>query len=114
MPYSAESLAALSDMKRDDVVAELVMDREPEPGPLPWLRRRAVRRYAQTTGGEALSYRGSAAGMGLVCGALGGKGFTVGLAPGGIVWVTGQTASQHCLPWCGIKPARESHVTLHL
>jgi hypothetical protein len=25
-----------------------------------------------------------------------------------------QTASQHCLLWCGIKPARGSRVTLHL
>jgi hypothetical protein len=30
----------------------------------------------------------------------------------GVVVVYGQTASQHCLLWCGIKPARGSRVTL--
>jgi hypothetical protein len=89
MAYTAEMLAALSDIDLDDVVNELVMDREPESGWLDRLRRGAVRRYAQITGAEAPSYSGSEAGMGLVFAALVDKGLTVALAPGGVVWVAG-------------------------
>ena len=35
MAYTAEMLAALSDMDLDDMIEELVMDKEPEAGLLP-------------------------------------------------------------------------------
>jgi hypothetical protein len=89
MAYSAEVLAALSDIDLDDLVEELVMDREPESGLLDRLRRAAGRHYAQITGVEALSYSGSHTGMGLVMEAMLAKDFTVAVAPGGIVWVAG-------------------------
>jgi len=89
MAHTAESLASLSDMDLDDVIETTVMDRELEPGWLPWLRRRAVHRYEQLTGAETPSYSGSEAGMGLVSAALVEKGLTVALAPGGVVWVAG-------------------------
>jgi hypothetical protein len=89
MTYSAESLAALSDMDLDDLVEEKVMGREPESGLLDRLRRSALLWYAQLTGAEAPSYSGSEAGMGLVFAALVEKGLTVALAPGGVVWVAG-------------------------
>ena len=89
MAYSAEMLAALSDMDLDDVVDELVMDQEPESGFLDRLRRGAVRRYAQIMGAEAPSYSTSHAGVGLVMEAMLAKDFTVAVAPGGVVWVAG-------------------------
>jgi hypothetical protein len=84
MAYTAESLAALSDMDLDDVIEVMVMDREPEPGLLPWLRRTAARRFGQAEP-EYTSY----AGVGLVMDKLLEKGFTVAVAPGGVVWVAG-------------------------
>jgi hypothetical protein len=89
MAYTAETLASLSDTDLDDLIAAKVIGKEVEPGLLPRLRRHAVRRYAQITGAEALSYSGSEAGMGLVFAALVEKGLTVALAPGGVVWVAG-------------------------
>jgi hypothetical protein len=91
MAYTAESLAALSDMDLVDLVGEVVMDQELEPGLLPWLRRRVVRRYGQLRGrdDECPAYSGSHAGMGLVMEAMLAKDFTVAVAPGGVVWVAG-------------------------
>jgi hypothetical protein len=88
MAYSAESLAALSDMELDDVIEELVMDREPEPGLLQRIKRGAVRRLSRSDG-EFPAYSSSHAGMGLVLEAMLAKDFTVAVAPGGVVWVAG-------------------------
>jgi hypothetical protein len=91
MAYTAEMLAALSDIDLDAVVEALVMDREPEPRLLPRLRRRAVRRYAQIVGNgaEQLAYSSSLFGMGRVMESMLDKGYTVAVAPGGVVWVAG-------------------------
>jgi hypothetical protein len=91
MAYSAESLAALSDIELDDVIEETVIGKEPEPGLLSRLRRRAARRYAQIVGNEAeqLSYSSSLFGMGKVMESMLDRGYTVAVAPGGIVWVAG-------------------------
>jgi hypothetical protein len=88
MAYSAESLASLSDMELDDVIEEIVMDREPEPGLLQRIKRGAVRRLSRSDG-EFLAYSTSHAGMGLVLEAMLAKDFTVAVAPGGVVWVAG-------------------------
>jgi hypothetical protein len=89
MAYTAEMLAALSDMDLDDMIEELVMDREPEPGLLQRIKRSAVRQYGQLRGrdGEFPAYSSSHAGMGLVMEGMLAKGFTVAVAPGGVVWV---------------------------
>ena len=50
MAYTAEMLAALSDMDLDDMIEELVMDREPEPGLLQRIKRGAVRRFSRNDG----------------------------------------------------------------
>ena len=91
MAYTAEMLAALSDMNLDDVIEELVMHREPETGLLPRLRRRAARRYAQMVGNgaEQPAYSSSLFGMGRVMESMLGRGYTVAVAPGGVVWVAG-------------------------
>jgi hypothetical protein len=91
MAYTAEMLAALSDMDLDAVVEAMVMDREPEPRLLPRLRRRTVRRYAQIVGNgaEQLAYSSSLFGMGRVMESMVDKGYTVAVAPGGVVWVAG-------------------------
>lgn len=88
MAYSAESLAALADLDLDAVVDELVMEREPEPGLLQWLKRSAMRRLSRSDG-EFPAYSSSHAGMGLVMEAMLAKEFTVAVAPGGVVWVAG-------------------------
>jgi hypothetical protein len=88
MAYSAESLAALSDMELDDVIEEIVLDREPEPGLLQRIKRGAVRRLSRNDG-EFPAYSSSHAGMGLVLEAMLAKDFTVAVAPGGVVWVAG-------------------------
>src|SRR5882724_10587546 len=91
MAYTAEMLAALSDMDLDDVIEEMVMDKEPEAGWLPWLRRRAARRYAQMVGNGAAqpAYSSSLFGMGRVMESMLDRGYTVAVAPGGVVWVAG-------------------------
>jgi hypothetical protein len=88
MAYSAESLAALSDVDLDDVVDDLVMDREPEPGLLQRIKRSAVRRLSRNDE-EFPAYSTSLFGMGLVMEAMLAKDFTVAVAPGGVVWVAG-------------------------
>ena len=88
MAYTAESLAALSDVELDDVVDELVIEREPEPGLLQRLKREAVRRLTRSDG-EFPAYSSSHAGVGLVMEAMLAKDFTVAVAPGGVVWVAG-------------------------
>jgi hypothetical protein len=90
-PYTAESLAQFSDGQLDDVVEALVIGKAPEPGWLPWVRRRAVRRYAQLVGNgsEEPAYSSSHAGVGLIIERMLAKGFTIAVAPGGVVWVAG-------------------------
>jgi len=88
MAYSAEMLAALADIDLDDVVDELVMEREPEPGLLQRIKRGAVRRLSRNDG-DFPAYSSSHAGMGLVMEAMLAKEFTVAVAPGGVVWVAG-------------------------
>ncbi len=88
MAYSAESLAALSDVDLDGVVAELVIGRPPKPGMLQRLTRGAVRRFRRNEG-ECPAYSRSHAGVGLVMESLLAKGLTVAVAPGGVVWVAG-------------------------
>ena len=88
MAYSAESLAALSDMELDDVIAETVIGRPPEPGMLQRVTRGAMRRLRRHDG-EFPAYSSSHAGMGLVLEAMLAKDFTVAVAPGGVVWVAG-------------------------
>ena len=91
MAYTAEMLAALSDMDLDDVIEAMVMDKAPEAGWLPWLRRRAARRYAQMVGNgaEQPAYSSSLFGMGRVMESMLDRGYTVAVAPGGVVWVAG-------------------------
>ena len=88
MGYSAEMLAALSDADLDDVIEEMVIGRQPEPGLLQRLRKGAVRRLSRNDA-EFPAYSSSHAGMGLVMEAMLAKGFTVAVAPGGVVWVAG-------------------------
>ncbi len=88
MAYSAESLAALSDVELDGVVDQLVMERDPEPGLLQRIKRGAVRRLGRNDG-EFPAYSSSHAGTGLVLEAMMAKDFTVAVAPGGVVWVAG-------------------------
>jgi len=88
MAYSAESLAALSDMELDDVVNELVMGTQPESGILQRIKRGAVRRLFSSDE-EFPAYSTSHAGVGLVMEAMLAKDFTVAVAPGGVVWVAG-------------------------
>jgi hypothetical protein len=91
MAYTAERLAALSDIELDDVIEETVIGKEPEPGLLPRLRRRAARRYARIVGNgaEQPAYSSSLFGMGLVMESMLDRGYTVAIAPGGVVWVAG-------------------------
>jgi hypothetical protein len=94
MAYTAEMLAALSDRALDEVVDELVVGRPPEPGLLHRLKRSAVRQYTQlrgngAEGAEFPAYSSSHAGMGLVIDTMLGRGFTMAVAPGGVVWVAG-------------------------
>jgi hypothetical protein len=88
MAYSAESLAALSDVELDDVVEETVMDKEPKLGLLQRIKRGAARRLSRNDQ-EFPAYSSSHAGMGLVMEAMLAKDFTVAVAPGGVVWVAG-------------------------
>jgi hypothetical protein len=88
MAYTAESLAALADVDLDDVVDDLVMDREPEPGLLQRIKRGAVRRLSGNDE-EFPAYSTSLFGMGLIMEAMLAKDFTVAVAPGGVVWVAG-------------------------
>jgi hypothetical protein len=93
MTYTAESLAQLSDGQLDDVIEAVVMGKPPEPGLLHRLKRSAVRRYARLRGhgsaSEVPGYASHYAGMGLVLEQMLARGFTVAVAPGGVVWVAG-------------------------
>jgi hypothetical protein len=89
MGYSAEKLAALSDVDLDDVIDEMVIGRQPEPGLLQRLKKGAVRRFSRNDGAFP-AYSSSHAGMGLVMEAMLAKDFTVAVAPGGVVWVAGK------------------------
>jgi len=88
--YTAEELAQLSDTALDDIVDELVMDKELERGLLQRIKRGAVRRLSRNgSDGEFPAYSSSHAGMGLVMEGMLARGFTVAIAPGGVVWVAG-------------------------
>jgi hypothetical protein len=94
--YTAESLAQLSDTELDDVIEETVMGRPPPPGLLQRLRRICLRRTMRLIGNGAASgehafpaYSSNYGGMGLIMEAMLAKGFTVAVAPGGVVWVAG-------------------------
>jgi hypothetical protein len=77
-------------MDLDDVVEEMVLGGQPEPGLLQRIRRGAVRRLSRNgLDGEFPAYSSSPAGMGVVLEAMLAKEFTVAVAPGGIVWVAG-------------------------
>jgi len=91
MAYTAEMLAALSDVDLDEVIEELVMHRQPAVGLLPRLRRIAARRYAQIigNGAEQPAYSSSLFGMGRIMESMLDRGYTVAVAPGGVVWVAG-------------------------
>mgnify|MGYP003288414666 CR=1 FL=1 len=95
MAYTAEMLAALSDIDLDDVIEDIVMDKGPEPGLLQRIKRRALRQYVQLRGnggeseGGLPAYSSSHAGVGLLMEKMLAKGFTVAVAPGGVVWVAG-------------------------
>jgi len=82
MVYTAESLAALSDFDLDDVVEEMILGKEPEPGLLPrmgWIWRSP----------ENNTHSNSDAGVGRIMMAMLEKGYTMAVAPGGVVWVAG-------------------------
>ena len=95
MAYTAEMLAALSDMDLDNVIEDVVMDKETEPGLLQRIKRSALRQYVQLRGNGGVSeglhpaYSSSHAGVGLIVEKMLAKGFTVAVAPGGVVWVAG-------------------------
>jgi hypothetical protein len=83
MAYTAEALAALSDVDLDDVVEEIILGTEPEPGLLSWLGRSMAWKSPEDLGPT------TQAGLGRVMEAMIEKGFTVAVAPGGVVWVVG-------------------------
>jgi phosphoserine phosphatase len=81
MGYTAEMLAALSDTDLDDVVEELILGREPAPGLLPWLGKSLTWKAPEDLGPT------TRAGLCRVMEAMLDKGFTLAVAPGGVVWV---------------------------
>jgi phosphoserine phosphatase len=83
MGYTAEMLAALSDRDLDDVVAETIFGTEPEDGLLSGLGRSLAGRSPEDAGPT------TPAGMARVLAAMLEEGFTVAVAPGGVVWVVG-------------------------
>ena len=75
MAYTAEMLAALSDMDLDDMIEELVMDKEPEPGLLQRIKRGAVRRLGRNgSDGEFPAYKQQSCGDGPRNGGYAGQG----------------------------------------
>jgi hypothetical protein len=84
MAYTPEMLAALSDVDLDDVVEEMILGKEPEPGLLPRVRRGWIWRATESDG-----HSSSDAGVGRIMAAMLEKGFTMAVAPGGVVWVAG-------------------------
>jgi hypothetical protein len=83
MGYTAEMLASLSDTDLDGIVEELILGREPEPGLLPRLAKGWLWNAPEGGGPTTL------AGMGRVMEAMLERGFTLAVAPGGVVWVAG-------------------------
>jgi hypothetical protein len=83
MGYTAEMLASLSDTDLDDVVEEVILGKEPEPGLLAWLGKSMAWKAPDDLGPTTL------AGMGRVMEAMLERGFTLAVAPGGVVWVAG-------------------------
>jgi hypothetical protein len=84
MAYTAEMLAALSDFDLDDLVEEMILGKEPEPGLFPRIRRGWIWRAT-----EGKTHSNSDAGAGRIMAAMLEKGYTVAVAPGGVVWVAG-------------------------
>jgi phosphoserine phosphatase len=83
MGYTAEMLASLSDTDLDDVVEELILGRDPEPGLLSWVGKSLAWKAPEDLGPT------TRAGMGRLLEAMLDKGFTMAVAPGGVVWVAG-------------------------
>jgi hypothetical protein len=83
MGYTAEMLASLSDTDLDDVVEELILGRKPEPGLLAWVGKSLAWKAPEDLGPT------TQAGLGRLLEAMLDKGFTVAVAPGGVVWVAG-------------------------
>jgi hypothetical protein len=83
MGYTAEMLASLSDTELDGVVEELILGKESAPGLLPWLGKSLMWKAPEELGPT------TQAGMGRLTEAMLDKGFTIAVAPGGVVWVAG-------------------------
>jgi hypothetical protein len=83
MGYTAEMLASLSDTDLDDVVEDMIFGKESEPGLLAWLGKSMTRKATEALGPSTLE------GMGRLLEAMLEKDFTMGVAPGGVVWVAG-------------------------
>jgi hypothetical protein len=83
MGYTAEMLASLSDTDLDDVVEEIILGKDPDPGLLPRLTRGWL--WTAPEGGGPTTR----AGLCRVIEAMLDKGFTLAVAPGGVVWVAG-------------------------
>jgi hypothetical protein len=83
MGYTAELLASLSDTDLDDVVEEIILGKEPDPGLLPRLAKGWL--WTAPEGGGPTTR----AGLCRVIEAMLDKGFTLAVAPGGVVWVAG-------------------------
>jgi hypothetical protein len=82
MAYTAEMLASLSNFDLDGVVEEMILGKEPEPG----LLRRGKSLIWRATEGNGPTTQ---AGMGCLMEAMLERGFTLAVAPGGVVWVAG-------------------------
>jgi hypothetical protein len=83
MGYTAEMLASLSDGDLDDVVEEMILGRDPDPGLLAWLGKSLAWRAPEDLGAT------TPAGMVRIMEAMLDSGFTIAVAPGGVVWVVG-------------------------
>jgi hypothetical protein len=80
MGYTAEMLASLSDTDLDGVVEELILGKEPEPGLLTWLGKSMTWKAPEDLGPT------TQAGLGRLMEAMLDRGFTLAVAPGGVVW----------------------------
>jgi len=83
MGYTAETLASLSDRDLDNVVEEAILGTDPEPGLLAWLGKSLAWRSPEDLGPT------TPAGMIRVMEAMLDSGFTIAVAPGGVVWIVG-------------------------
>ncbi len=83
MGYTAEMLASLSDTDLDGVVEDMILGKEPEPGLLTWLGKSMTWKAPEDLGPT------TQAGLGRLMEAMLERGFTLAVAPGGVVWVAG-------------------------